>query len=93
MVAPPTAAMPDVAIVNPLPLARVHFMPAVEDAQVKGPSVMVCPYCRVGVFSPGFERHCWPVHLVTVLSVLRTADCAGEKVRHSVWVIMLEPRL
>ncbi len=85
--------MPAVAIMNPFPLPSLHVTPAGDEAHVNGPRVIVCPYCNVGVPSPGFERHCWPVHLVTVPSVFRTADCAGENVRHKVCVIMLEPKL
>ena len=92
MVAPPTAVMPDVLIRKPLPLPSVHRMPVVDEAHVKGPRVIVCPYCKVGVPSAPFERHCVPVHVVTVLSVLRTADWGGEYVRHKVWVIELEPK-
>jgi hypothetical protein len=93
MIAPPTAVMPDVEMRNPFPFPSVHAMPAVDEAQVKGPSVIVCPYPNVGVPNAPLERHCWPVHLVTLLSVLRTADCGGMNVRHSVCVIMPEPKL
>jgi hypothetical protein len=39
-VAPPTAVIPLLDIRNPAPLPSVHFMPAVEDAQVNGPRVI-----------------------------------------------------
>jgi hypothetical protein len=92
-VAPPTAVIPAVAIMKPFPLPSLQVTPAGDEPHVNGPSVIVCPYCNVGVPSPGFERHCWPVHLVTVPSVFRTADCAGENVKHEVCVIMPDPKL
>jgi hypothetical protein len=80
-------------IENPSPLASVHFMPAVDEAQVNGPSVIDWPYASVGVFSPALERQLTPVHSLSVLSVMRVTDFGGEMVRQSVLVMALEPRL
>jgi hypothetical protein len=71
----------------------VHVTPAVDDVHVNGPRVIDCPYCSVGVPSPAFERHCWPVHSVNVLSVLSVTDAAGENVRQKADVMALGPRL
>ena len=78
---------------NPSPFPSVHFMPDVDDAHVKGPSAIDCPYWSVGVFSPELDRHCMPVHSASVLSVLSVTDLAGENVRHRVDVIELGPKL
>jgi hypothetical protein len=80
-------------ITNPSPLASVHLMPAVDEAQVNGPRVIDWPYASVGVFSPALERHVSPVHSFSVLSVIRVTDFGGESVRQSVLVMALEPRL
>ncbi len=42
-VALPSAEVAPLEIRNPSPPARVHRMPAVDDAQVKGPRVIDCP--------------------------------------------------
>lgn len=39
----PNVVVPLLEMRNPSPLARVHFMPAVDDAQVNGPSVIDWP--------------------------------------------------
>lgn len=88
----PSAVMPEVEIWNPSPLeTTVHFTPAVDDAQVKGPTLIVCPYCSVGVFSPAFPRHWPPVHAVNAPSGVRVADLGGEIVSQNAWVSELGP--
>ena len=84
--------MPDVEIKNPSPLETiVHFTPAVDDAQVKGPTLNVCPYCSVGVFTPAFPRHWPPVHSVNVPPGVSVADLGGEIVSQNAWVNALGP--
>lgn len=83
-VTPPSGVTPELARMKPLPLARVHFIPAVRDRQVKRPRVMDVPYARVGVLAPALERHFPPVHSFNVLSAPRVTDRAGTYVRHSV---------
>lgn len=39
----PSGVTPDLARMNPLPLARVHFIPVVMERQVKGPRVIDVP--------------------------------------------------
>jgi hypothetical protein len=39
----PSAVVAELEMRKPSPFARVHFMPAVEDAQVKGPRVIDWP--------------------------------------------------
>ncbi len=85
--------MADVEIWKPSPLPSVHFTPAVEDAHVKGPSVIDCPYCNVGVSTPALDRHWPPVHSVKLPSFSRLADLGGEIVRHNVDVNELGPKL
>ena len=42
-VALPSAVVAPLEMRKPSPLARVHFIPAVDDAQVKGPRVIDWP--------------------------------------------------
>jgi hypothetical protein len=42
-VAPPNGVTAELEMRNPRPLANVHLMPAVDDAQVKGPRVIDMP--------------------------------------------------
>ena len=84
--------MPEVEIWNPSPLPRAHLTPAVDDAQVNGPSVTHCPCCSVGVPTPAFARHCWPLHSANELSVLSVTDAGGENVRQKVDVIAVDPK-
>ena len=39
----PSAVVAELEMRKPSPFASVHFMPAVDDAQVKGPSVIDWP--------------------------------------------------
>jgi hypothetical protein len=39
----PNAVVALLEMRNPSPFARVHFMPAVDEAQVNGPRVIDCP--------------------------------------------------
>src|SRR6202000_3255176 len=74
-----TVALPNgvtawLEIKNPSPLASVHLMPAVDEAQVNGPRVIDWPEANVGVFSPALDRPFSPVHSLSVLSVIRVTD-------------------
>jgi hypothetical protein len=78
---------------NPFPLASVHFTPAMDDPQLKGPSWIEVPYWRVGVLSPAFERHWAPAHSTKAPSVPNFTDLGGDSVRQSVPVNELPPKL
>jgi hypothetical protein len=47
----------------------------------------------VGVFSPALERQVAPLHSVSEPSVASVTDFSGEKVRQSVLVVALGPKL
>jgi hypothetical protein len=89
----PNAVVAALEMRKPSPFARVHFIPAVDDAQVKGPRVIAWPYPKVGVFVPALERQATPVHSVRLLSVFNVTDFGGETVRQSALVVALVPTL
>src|SRR5271169_1829120 len=82
-VACPSGVVRALEMRKPSPLASVHLTPEGDERQVNGPREIDMPYCKVGVPSPALERHCTPVHSVSVLSCFNVTDLGGEMVRHS----------
>ncbi len=89
----PRGVTPPEEMANPAPSASVQRMEVVVDTQVNGPRVIAIRYASVGVFTPALERHCVPVHTATLPSGVRVADRGGERVRHMVWLMELDPKL
>jgi hypothetical protein len=73
----PTGVIPELDIEKPRPDATLQVTPLVSERQLNGPSRIVWPYSRVGVFWAALARQFSPGQGVNAPPGYMVTDCGG----------------